>query len=54
MAFVRGYLAAHGATLEPGQRIICGSVVRAGTVAAGDSLDVAFGPFGSLSVRFED
>ncbi|HEY6472865.1 MAG TPA: hypothetical protein VIY26_08240 [Acidimicrobiales bacterium] len=54
VAFVQGYLAAHGATLEPGQRIICGSVVAPVPVAAGDSLQVAFGPFGSLSVRFED
>ena len=53
VAFVQGYLAAHGASLEPGQRIICGSVVPPVTVAPGDSLDVAFGPFGSLSVRFD-
>jgi 2-keto-4-pentenoate hydratase len=52
--FVRGYLAVHGATLEPGQRIICGSVVAPVPVAPGDSLQVAFGPFGSLSVRFDD
>ncbi len=53
VAFVRGYLAAHGASLEPGQRIICGSVVAPVSVAPGDSLDVAFGPFGPLSVRFD-
>lgn len=54
VAFVQGYLAAHGATLEPGQRIICGSVVAPVSVLAGDALDVSFGPLGSLSVRFSD
>jgi 2-keto-4-pentenoate hydratase len=54
VAFVQGYLAAHGASLEPGQRIICGSVVAPVSVAPGDSLDVAFGPLGPLSVRFGD
>ncbi|HWD54869.1 MAG TPA: fumarylacetoacetate hydrolase family protein [Acidimicrobiales bacterium] len=53
-AFVRAYLAAHGAVLEPGQRIICGSVVPPVAVAPGDALDVSFGPFGSLAVRFDD
>jgi 2-oxo-hept-3-ene-1,7-dioate hydratase len=52
VAFVRAYLAAHGATLEPGQRIICGSVVAPVAVAPGDALEVSFGPLGSLSVRF--
>lgn len=54
VAFVRAYLAAHGATLEPGQRIICGSVVPPIAVAPGDALDVSFGPFGTLSIAFED
>ena len=54
VAFVEDYLAAHGASLEPGQRIICGSVVAPVSVRPGDSLDVAFGPLGSLSVHFED
>jgi 2-keto-4-pentenoate hydratase len=53
VAFVDGYLAAYGAALEPGQRIICGSVVAPVSVGPGDSLQVAFGPFGSLSVRFD-
>ncbi len=49
VAFVRSYLAAHGTALEPGQRIICGSVVPPVAVAPGDALDVSFGPFGGLS-----
>lgn len=52
VAFVRTYLAAHGGALEPGQRIICGSVVPPVPVAPGDELDVSFGPFGSLRVSF--
>jgi 2-keto-4-pentenoate hydratase len=52
VAFVRSFLAAHGATLEPGQRIIAGSVVAPLPVAARDELDVAFGPLGNLSIAF--
>jgi 2-keto-4-pentenoate hydratase len=54
VAFVRSYLAAHGTALEPGQRIICGSLVPPVAVAPGDALDVSFGPFGSLSTIFSD
>lgn len=54
VAFVEGYLAAYGASLEPGQRIICGSVVAPVSVAPGDSLHVEFGPLGALLVHFED
>ena len=50
--FVRSYLAAHGAALRPGDRIIAGSVVAPVAVAPGDELDVSFGPLGRLSVRF--
>jgi 2-oxo-hept-3-ene-1,7-dioate hydratase len=50
--FVRSFLAAHGSSLEPGHRIIAGSVVPPIPVAPGDSLDVDFGPLGRLSVRF--
>lgn len=50
--FVRAFLAAHGAELEPGQRIICGSVVPPVPVAPGDAVDVSFGPFGALRVAF--
>ena len=52
VSFVRSFLAAHGATLEPGQRIIAGSVVAPLPVAAGDELHVAFGPLGNLSIAF--
>ena len=50
--FVRSYLAAYGAALEPGERIIAGSVVAPVVVAPGDELGVSFGPLGRLSVRF--
>jgi 2-oxo-hept-3-ene-1,7-dioate hydratase len=53
LLFVRSYLAAHGAALEPGDRIIAGSVVAPVAVAPGDELDVSFGPLGRLSVRFD-
>lgn len=53
-AFVRTYLASHGAALEEGDRIIAGSVVAPLAVAPGDELSVSFGPLGRLSVRFED
>jgi 2-keto-4-pentenoate hydratase len=52
VAFVRSFLATHGGALEPGQRIICGSVVPPVAVAPGDALDVSFGPFGDLRIRF--
>ncbi len=51
-AFVESFLLAHGASLEPGQRIIAGSLAAPVTVAAGDELSVTFGPLGALSVRF--
>jgi 2-keto-4-pentenoate hydratase len=52
VAFARSFLAAHGAALEPGQRIICGSIVPPVAVVPGDELRVDFGPFGRLSVAF--
>ncbi len=52
VSFVRSFLAAHGAALEPGHRIIAGSVVAPLSVAAGDELHVAFGPLGKLSIAF--
>jgi len=54
VAFVRSFLAAHGSALEPGQSIICGSVVSPVAVAPGDALDVSFGPLGALHVSFSD
>jgi 2-oxo-hept-3-ene-1,7-dioate hydratase len=53
LLFVRSYLAAHGATLQPGDRIIAGSVVAPVAVAPGDELNVSFGPLGRLSVHFD-
>jgi 2-keto-4-pentenoate hydratase len=52
LAFVRSFLAAHGAALQPGDRIIAGSMVPPLAVASGDTLQVSFGPLGELSVRF--
>jgi 2-keto-4-pentenoate hydratase len=51
-SFVEGFLASHGAVLEPGQRIIAGSLTPPVSVAAGDELVVTFGPLGRLSVTF--
>ena len=51
-AFVRDFLRTHGAALESGQRIIAGSLTPPIAVAPGDALRVAFGPLGTLSVRF--
>ncbi len=53
VAFVGSFLAAHGAVLEPGQRIIAGSVVAPVAVTPGDTLHVAFGPLGELRIAFE-
>lgn len=52
VAFVHSFLAAHGAELQPGDRIIAGSVVAPVAVAPGDALHVSFGPLGELSVSF--
>jgi 2-keto-4-pentenoate hydratase len=52
VAFVRTFLTAHGAALEPGHRIIAGSMVPPVTVAAGDELLVGFGPLGELQITF--
>lgn len=51
-AFVQGFLAAHGAVLVPGDRIIAGSLVAPVAVTPGDALAVTFGPLGSLRVAF--
>ena len=52
VAFVRRFLAEHGAALEPGERIIAGSVVPPVAVKPGDSLEVSFGPLGRLEIAF--
>jgi len=49
---VASFLAAHGAALQPGDRIIAGSMVAPVAVAAGDRLEVGFGPLGELGVGF--
>ena len=52
VAFVRTFLATHGASLKPGDRIIAGSVLPPLAVAPGDELHVTFGPLGELRVAF--
>ena len=52
VAFVGSFLAAHGVSLEPGDRIIAGSLVPPVPIAPGDELHVTFGPFGALHVAF--
>jgi 2-oxo-hept-3-ene-1,7-dioate hydratase len=52
VAFVRRFLADHGAALEPGHRIIAGSMVAPVAVAPGDELRIAFGPLGELWIAF--
>jgi 2-oxo-hept-3-ene-1,7-dioate hydratase len=52
VAFVRAFLAAYGATLASGDRIIGGSVVAPVSVSAGDDLLVDFGELGRLSIAF--
>ncbi len=52
VTFVRTFLAAHGAALEPGHRIIAGSMVAPVAVAPGDELSVVFGPLGELRIAF--
>jgi 2-keto-4-pentenoate hydratase len=54
LAFVRRFLAEHGASLEPADRIIAGSVLPPVSVAPGDTLEVSFGPFGALRIAFSD
>ena len=52
VAFVGSFLAAHGAALVPGDRIIAGSMIAPLAVAPGDALHVSFGPLGELGVSF--
>ena len=54
VAFVRRFLGDHGASLEPGERIIAGSVLPPVSVAPGDALEVSFGPLGELRIAFSE
>jgi len=49
---VSTFLATHDARLEPGERIIAGSLIVPIPVAPGDRLQVTFGVLGSLGVAF--
>jgi 2-keto-4-pentenoate hydratase len=52
VSLVQTFLAAHGAALQAGQRIIAGSMIAPLPVAPGDTLFVTFGPLGALQVNF--
>jgi len=52
VAVVRTFLAAHGATLEPGDRIIAGSLIAPLPIEPGDEVEVGFGILGRLTARF--
>jgi 2-keto-4-pentenoate hydratase len=52
VAFASAFLATHGATLTPGDRLIAGSVVAPVRVAPGDALSVDFGVLGHLAISF--
>jgi 2-keto-4-pentenoate hydratase len=52
VAFVEAFLTTHGSVLAPADRIIAGSLVPPVAVAPGDELQVTFGSFGELRVRF--
>jgi 2-keto-4-pentenoate hydratase len=52
LGLVRAFLARFGTTLEPGERIITGSIGPAVPIAAGEHVQVDFGPLGSLALAF--
>jgi 2-oxo-3-hexenedioate decarboxylase len=49
---VRAFLAAHGAALLPGDRIIAGSMITPLPIESGDEIEVTFGSLGRLTARF--
>jgi 2-keto-4-pentenoate hydratase len=49
---VAGFLAAHGARLRPGDRIIAGTLTPPLPVAPGDEVEVDLGALGIVSLRF--
>jgi 2-keto-4-pentenoate hydratase len=52
VSVVRSFLESHGASLEPGQRIIAGSLIAPMAISPDDDLSVSFGRLGSLDVSF--
>jgi 2-keto-4-pentenoate hydratase len=52
VAVVRSFLAAHGGTLAPGDRIIAGALIAPLPIEPGDQLEVEFGTLGRLTARF--
>jgi 2-keto-4-pentenoate hydratase len=49
---VRDFLARYDVTLEPGHRVIAGTIVPPQSVSAGDRVSVNFGQLGSVEVSF--
>jgi 2-keto-4-pentenoate hydratase len=49
---VRQFLENHGARLQPGERIIAGSLIAPLALAPGDQLHVSYGTFGAIDVGF--
>jgi 2-keto-4-pentenoate hydratase len=49
---VHDFLAAHGATLTAGDRIIAGSLITPVPISQGEALTISFGELGQLSVSF--
>ena len=47
---VRDFLAEHGATLAPGDRIIAGSLIAPMTIGSGDRFDIELGTSGSIRI----
>jgi 2-keto-4-pentenoate hydratase len=52
LELVRAFLARYDVALEPGHRVIAGTIVSPLPVAAGQQLSVNFGQLGSLEVSF--
>ena len=52
VARVAAFLAEHGARLEPGHRIIAGTLTPPLPVAPGDEVEVDLGTLGAISLRF--
>jgi 2-keto-4-pentenoate hydratase len=52
VARVAGFLAAHGAQLRPGERIIAGTLVTPIPVGPGDEVEVDLAALGTIGLRF--
>jgi 2-keto-4-pentenoate hydratase len=52
IAWLANHLAKYGIALEPGERIITGSVTKPGPIAKGDHFEAAFTGIGTVSASF--